>query len=1179
MTKNKHRVIIRGWLVAVFLLMQILSIAQTCPDGTESSSTILVTPEQCVGSNNGQIQIDFVDAGGSYDISLGDFTPGIGDYEYNLFDSGDGWVYSESGFSAFNIPGVSVSYTAPNRITFTGLPPITDGSGYIIYLSGGTCTVPAQEYTSGPFNVVVDAATPIVIDNASITTVGNTKCIGPFDGNIDATGAVSGGAGSLEYSVDGTNFQVSPVFSNLEHNTYTLSVRDANGCIQTESITVPDNRVDPTAAITPNPANVCVNNNLVLNGNPTGGSGSYTTHSWTGDTAPLSATGIQNPTFNSATAGTFNLTYTVIDNNGCTATDNITVTVVEAADLNLTVSAQVATICENTGTNILVDNSEVGYNYTLRDAGNNVISGPTAGNNGQISFPTGNLTVTTTFNVLVSNGSCPDQQLANTATVTVVPPPDLTLPVSPETATICENTDTNVLVDNSENGFIYQLRDGVTPIGPIVNGNGGQISLPTGNLTTTTTFNITVDNGNCPPQQLDNTATVNIVGNPDLTLAVIAASPEVCPGTGTNILINGTEVGYSYQLRNDAGDVIITTPAEPGTGGQISLPTGNLAVATTFNVLVTNGICTDQELTTLVTVDLHTPPSSATLSGDATICAGNSTNLSVAIVDGTAPYNFTLSDGTAVTNYNSGASISVTPVTTTAYTITGSVTDANGCTVAGSGSATVTVEPSPDISLGVSAQDPIICENTGTDIIIASSEAGVTYQLRNDADDSPVGVSVLGVGGNLVLPTGNLTADMTFNVLADNGSCPPVELTQMVSVTVASDPDVSLTVEMQDSDVCEGSATNVIVRSSQSGYTYQLRNDADDSVIGSAVAGNGGDISLGTGALTADMTFNVLVVNGVCADAELTTTPSVTVNQSPTLAELSGGGNLCNGSTTDLIVTITGGTGPYNFTLSDGTVVTNYASNDPIPVNPVTTTTYTITGNVTDVNGCTVAGSGSATVTVNDPPTLAELSGDNTICEGETTDLVVTITGGAGPYTIEIDNGIGVINNYVSGSAITTPALATTVTYNMVGNIIDANGCTVAGSGSATITVVPPPVLTLTVSPQDATICSGTATNILVDGSQNGFSYQLRNAADDTAIGLVVLGNGGQISLPTGNLTATTDFKVTVSNTTCPEAELANTVQVIVEPSPDISLGVSAQDPIICENTGTDIIIASSEAG
>ncbi|WKN45481.1 fibronectin type III domain-containing protein [Tunicatimonas pelagia] len=1083
-------------------------------------------------------------------------------------------------------PLLSSPSTTDTEYTFSGLPAETvAGGNYRIIVKT------SNSHSSGiPILVAscserriddIDLTQPdaIVINTGVVAINSNNRCIAPFDGSIDATGAVSGGNGSYEYSIDGTNFQASPIFSNLEHNTYTLSVRDANGCVETESITVPDNRVAPTTTISPDPANVCISTDLVLNGNPAGGSGTYT-HSWTGDIASLSDPNIQGPTFNSATAGTFNLAYTVTDDNGCTATDNITVTVVDDPDLSLPVSVQTTPICSGTGTNIQVGNSESGYNYTLRDAGNNVISGPVAGNNGTIDLPTGNLTTTTTFNILVTNGLCVDQQLTNTATVTVVPAPDVTLPVSPEVATLCENTGTNIFVDNSENGFIYQLREGTTPIGPTQTGDGARLTFPTGNLATTTTFNVTVDNLTCPPQQLNTTATVNVVNNPDLALTVTAASPEVCPGTGTNILIDGTEVGYSYQLRNDAGDIIITTPAVAGTGGQISLATGNLAAATTFNVLVTNGICVDQELATLVTVNLHTPPSSATLSGDATICEGSSTNLAVAIVDGTAPYSFTLSDGTPVSGYSNGDFVSVTPTSTTTYTIVGDVTDANGCTVAGSGSATVTVDPSPDISLGVSAISPAICENTGTTIVVSGSEAGVDYQLRNDADDSLIGTAVTSTGGDLGLPTGNLTGDMTFNVVADNGSCPPVELTQTVSVTVAENPDVSLTVEMQDNEVCSGSGTNVIVRSSQSGYTYELRDNVTSALLGTAITSTGGDLSLPTGALTANQTFKVLVSNGgICADAQLTQTPAVTVNQGPTSAVLSGGGSICNGSTASLAVNISGGTGPYDFTLSDGTSFTGHNGTDAISVSPTTTTTYTIVGGVTDANGCTVTGTGSATVTVNDPPTLAELSGDNTICEGETANLLVTISGGTGPYTIEIDNGIGVVNNYNSGNPIPTPALTATTTYNLVGNITDANGCTVAGSGSATITVVPPPVLTLTVTAQDATICSGTGTSILVDGTENGFSYQLRNAADNSAIGSAVIGNGGQISLPTGNLTATTNFEVTVSNTTCPETELTNTAQVTVESSPNISLGVSADDPTICENGSTNIVVVNSELG
>ncbi len=77
--------------------------------------------------------------------------------------------------------------------------------------------------------------------------------------------------------------------------------------------------VDPVAA--------CGNIPVILNGNPTSGSGTYTQHVWTGDVGPLNDYFIQSPTFNSQITGPYSLTYKVTDSNGCTATDNLVVNV------------------------------------------------------------------------------------------------------------------------------------------------------------------------------------------------------------------------------------------------------------------------------------------------------------------------------------------------------------------------------------------------------------------------------------------------------------------------------------------------------------------------------------------------------------------------------------------------------------------------------------------------------------------------------------------------------------------------------------------------------------------------------------------------------------------------------------------------------------------------------------
>jgi hypothetical protein len=52
------------------------------------------------------------------------------------------------------------------------------------------------------------------------------------------TASGTGGTGALEYSIDGQNFQVSNVFASLANGTYTIVVRDANGCTASSSFAI-----------------------------------------------------------------------------------------------------------------------------------------------------------------------------------------------------------------------------------------------------------------------------------------------------------------------------------------------------------------------------------------------------------------------------------------------------------------------------------------------------------------------------------------------------------------------------------------------------------------------------------------------------------------------------------------------------------------------------------------------------------------------------------------------------------------------------------------------------------------------------------------------------------------------------------------------------------------------------
>lgn len=115
-----------------------------------------------------------------------------------------------------------------------------------------------------------------------------------------------------------------------------------------------------------------------------------------------------------------------------------------------------------------------------------------------------------------------------------------------------------------------------------------------------------------------------------------------------------------------------------------------------YEVAASAGAAVSAVSNSIAVTTMVPPPSASVLSGTASICVGASTNLSVAITGGTSPYTVVYSNGssnTTLTNYVSGTTISVSPASTTTYTLV-SVTDANTYVGSGnSGSAAVTVNP------------------------------------------------------------------------------------------------------------------------------------------------------------------------------------------------------------------------------------------------------------------------------------------------------------------------------------------------------------------------------------------------------------------------------------------------------------------------------------------------------
>ncbi|MHA8066669.1 discoidin domain-containing protein, partial [Aquirufa sp. ROCK2-A2] len=79
--------------------------------------------------------------------------------------------------------------------------------------------------------------------------------------------SISPGVNSDEYSINGTTYQSSPIFTNVASGTYSVTVKSADGCISLSRSAMVDNQPDipPVATISANPGlSICAGNPITL---------------------------------------------------------------------------------------------------------------------------------------------------------------------------------------------------------------------------------------------------------------------------------------------------------------------------------------------------------------------------------------------------------------------------------------------------------------------------------------------------------------------------------------------------------------------------------------------------------------------------------------------------------------------------------------------------------------------------------------------------------------------------------------------------------------------------------------------------------------------------------------------------------------------------------------------------
>lgn len=549
----------------------------------------------------------------------------------------------------------------------------------------------AYAYASNP--VIIGEPTEITYTNVTFT---EPLCNGALTGSITIT--ATGGTGTLEYSIDnGTTWSTSNIFNAVSGGSYTLVVKDANGC-EVAYLSNPLVVTQPPAvAIT----NVAVVDILCFGGN----NGSITVTATGGSTALLYS--IDNGTtfqasnaFSGLIAGNYPLV--VKDSNNCTLAyaSNPVVIGGPTAALSITnvVSTDVNCYGVNDGTiTITATGGTPPYQYSINNGGTWQISGNYTG-----LFAASRIVMVKDLNGCTATWS--SNPVVITMPATAIANPTV--------------TSTNVLCLNGSDGSITMSTTGGTP--------GYEYSIDNGITYQTSGFFGGLPNGSYTLKVKDANGCIKAYASNPLVISEPATAVSVSNAVGTDLICNSGADG-SIMVTATGGTGALQYSADNGvTWTTNSTITGLAAGDHYIRVKDANG-CTDIYTGNPITLTEPIPIIITGISTTDVLCNG-STDGSIEVygIGGTGILEYSIDGGLT---WQSGYSFTGIPAGS--YTVM--TKDDNNCTMAYSSNPVIINEPDAINISNVGVTDNL-CYGTSTAVIDITAIGGtgiLEYTINN----------------------------------------------------------------------------------------------------------------------------------------------------------------------------------------------------------------------------------------------------------------------------------------------------------------------------------------------------------------------------------------------------------------------------------------------------------------
>ncbi|MEO6489504.1 MAG: hypothetical protein ABIO04_06160, partial [Ferruginibacter sp.] len=455
---------------------------------------------------------------------------------------------------------------------------------------------------------------------------------------------------------------------------------------------------------------------------------------------------------------------------------------------------------------------------------------------------------------------------------------------------------------------------------------------------------------------------------------------------------------------------------------------------------------------------------------------------------------------------------------------------------------------------------------------------GITYSGSNGGTTSNITTTIT-IPANSVAGSGYRLSMGSTSPNYNRTS--PFSLNQSAAFTINTRPTGALS---GTTSICNGSSTNLSLAVSGPGTISGILSN------GAAFSGSAPAITVSVSPAVTTSYSIVSLSNGNCSAiaADISGTATVTVKARPT-ATISGSTSICNGSTANLLLTVTG-TGTNSGTLSNGMPFSGTAPSINVAISPSSTSTYTV-ATLNDAGCSAIAAdlSGSATINVYQLNSITtQPATTQTVCSGTPATFNVQASG-SGTFSYQWYKGSSPLSNGGRFSGVNTNTLVinpvaasdAATDYNV---IITAGPCAPLTSNNSALVVNQEIFITSQPEPTQ-NICQESVASLSATATGTGpFVAQWFKGATPINTGVITNGDATTVTTTlTINPVSASDggsyyIVFTSSTSICTSEYSDNSILNINLKSAD-PISASASVPVICVGQNTILSLSGGGGG